>query len=250
MPGTMNPGLSPLRFPGSLATVVASGYYWPLPHGPYGPHGPIRHGIRRQPPGNLYDIGISYSRSSARSRHPAARCSRRSTALVQMMRVDTTVSAPVVLGEDTLFLIRVGVRGHPASLRAATVSRRIEEIAGDTGLGTDSIRAIDEDFSTSIVAGERLIMPVYDADGVIERSGRTALAGLTSERSAVRSSDTATSGARERSSGACCSPFWPRRCSRGSSSCFSAEAGGWSRNSGHASGASTLPDRRSSGRTG
>jgi small-conductance mechanosensitive channel len=99
-----------------------------------------------------------------------------STALVQLIRVDTTICAPVVLGEDTLFLVRGGVRGHSASLRAAAVSRRIEEIAGDSGLDADSIRAVDEDFSTSIVAGDRLIMPIYDADGVIEKTGRMVLA--------------------------------------------------------------------------
>lgn len=98
------------------------------------------------------------------------------TSLTQTMKVDTTVSAPVVLGEDTLFLVRVGARGHSASLRAATISRRIEEIA-TTDLAPDSIRTIDEEYATSIVAGDRLIMPVYDADGVIEKTDRTALAG-------------------------------------------------------------------------
>jgi len=58
---------------------------------------------------------------------------------LQLMRVDTSATAPVVLGNDTLFFLRAGLKGLTVEKRADAVSRRIRETLAETAEVADTV---------------------------------------------------------------------------------------------------------------
>ncbi|MCG3117151.1 MAG: mechanosensitive ion channel family protein [Candidatus Manganitrophus sp. SA1] len=75
--------------------------------------------------------------------------------------------APVVLDGELLFEVR-GVTAYPAGERAKEIAKRIEAIAADRTLPPESLRVAAGEESADIVAGDRPVMRVFDADAVIE----------------------------------------------------------------------------------
>ena len=86
------------------------------------------------------------------------------------------VTAPVVLDGATLFRLR-GLASFPAEVRAQTVAARIEAVAADPSIPVDALRAIEVDGVRRIVAGDRLLLSVFDADASLDQ---VSAADLTS----------------------------------------------------------------------
>src|SRR5512141_1270367 len=70
---------------------------------------------------------------------------------LQVIRVDTTIVAPVVLAQDTIFYLQAGTRGLSAPTRVETTSRRILEVA-ESSISLDSLRLEDSGVTTDILA--------------------------------------------------------------------------------------------------
>ena len=85
-------------------------------------------------------------------------------------------TAFVIVDGRALFRV-VGVSAYPAEKRAEAIGKRIVAIASDPAVSTDSLRAVEveaEQF-TNILAGDRFIMVVTDADVSLERAPRPLL---------------------------------------------------------------------------
>lgn len=85
------------------------------------------------------------------------------------------ILAPVVVDGETLFEIR-GFKGFSAQTRADRIAERIQLLAEDPFLLTDSITLVSDDITTDVVAGDTIIMSVLDYDAVAEGVSRTELA--------------------------------------------------------------------------
>lgn len=84
--------------------------------------------------------------------------------------------APVLLGGDTVFLIRARVGSFGADERAAAVQRRLERLTEDPYFRVDSLRLVPGEASTDIVAGDQVVMTVTDADAAASGVTRAELA--------------------------------------------------------------------------
>jgi small-conductance mechanosensitive channel len=84
-------------------------------------------------------------------------------------------SAPVELDGQLLFRVR-GVTSLPAKIRAGQISQRIAEAAADPGITLDDIQVRETGTISRIVAGDRHIMAVSEADARLEQLGRIDLA--------------------------------------------------------------------------
>src|SRR5688572_23894026 len=85
------------------------------------------------------------------------------------------LTAPVEL--DGAFLLRVrGVSSLPAAERARLIRERLIEVAGDESVPADSVRVVDDPNITRIMAGDRPIMGLVDADASLEQVTRSILA--------------------------------------------------------------------------
>lgn len=72
-------------------------------------------------------------------------------------------TAPVMLDRVVIFSVP-GYHALTAEERSARIGERIEKIADDLTIRADAITSVDTDVSSDIVAGERVIMSIYDAD--------------------------------------------------------------------------------------
>jgi small-conductance mechanosensitive channel len=86
-------------------------------------------------------------------------------------------TAPVTLDGRTLLRVR-GSASYPAERRAAGIEARIREIAADRDTPAGAIRVFESDDMSLIVAGERRIMAVVEADASVEGLRRQRLANL------------------------------------------------------------------------
>jgi hypothetical protein len=84
-------------------------------------------------------------------------------------------TAPVRIDVAILFPIR-GVTAHPAEERAAAIAQRITALANDRSVGAGSIMIVESDHSTDIMAGDRFIMSVFEADAGPDAIPRQVLA--------------------------------------------------------------------------
>ena len=88
--------------------------------------------------------------------------------------VDIT-TAPVQLDGATLFRVR-GVSSLPAEARARVIQEALEAVAADRTISVDSIRAVEGDAFTRILANDTVITTVVDADATLEQVRRSSLA--------------------------------------------------------------------------
>ena len=86
-------------------------------------------------------------------------------------------TAPVSVDGRVLFRVR-GVTAFPAAQRAAAIATRIETLAADETIPLSTLRLVEDEHSTNILARETIIMGVFDADAIAEAPGlsRQALA--------------------------------------------------------------------------
>jgi small-conductance mechanosensitive channel len=95
---------------------------------------------------------------------------------------DTEVAlAPVEIDGVALFQVR-GASSLPAPQRAAAIRQRIIAAADDPNVTPDSIRTATIDGIVRVLAGERLLMGVTDADAAIEQVNSTDLAIAHAQR--------------------------------------------------------------------
>ena len=75
--------------------------------------------------------------------------------------------APVTVDGIPLFRVR-GVTSFPAESRARLISERVVEVARDPAIAPDAVNVVPGEAALRIVAADRTIMFVADADAVIE----------------------------------------------------------------------------------
>ena len=80
--------------------------------------------------------------------------------------------APVSIDGRVLFRVR-GVTAFPAAERAAAIAVRIRALAGDDNIPASDLRLVESEHSTDIVAGNTIIIGVFDADAIAEAPGLT-----------------------------------------------------------------------------
>ncbi len=85
--------------------------------------------------------------------------------------------AEVAIDGRTLFRVR-GTMAYPAARRAQEITDRILVTAADPSVRTDPLRVVETDTGSTILAGERQVMIVVDADAELEGVARGVLAGL------------------------------------------------------------------------
>jgi small-conductance mechanosensitive channel len=85
------------------------------------------------------------------------------------------VTAPVTLDGKTLFRVR-GVPAVPAEERADLISKRIAAVAADPSVAPDSLRIVETEVRSDILAGERHIASIVNADADVEDVERPTLA--------------------------------------------------------------------------
>jgi small-conductance mechanosensitive channel len=88
---------------------------------------------------------------------------------------EDVATAPVGIDGVELFRLR-GVSSFPAEARARAVEDRIIAAARDPAVTIDSLRVVDTNGVPAIVAGDRPIVTIVDADASLEQVGRTELA--------------------------------------------------------------------------
>jgi small-conductance mechanosensitive channel len=85
--------------------------------------------------------------------------------------------AAVVLDGETLFQVR-GVSAYPAERRAADIRARIVELARDRDFDPATLSVVEGDEGSRIMAGDRIVLRVVDADAELENVERHLLAAV------------------------------------------------------------------------
>jgi small-conductance mechanosensitive channel len=96
--------------------------------------------------------------------------------LVQTIVVDTSRTAPVVVDEDTLFLVEATVRGMTVEQRAGGITARIVGLAESYTIRSEDVTVDSRPDVTEIYGGDRFVMGVYDVDAQLEGVTRDSLA--------------------------------------------------------------------------
>jgi len=106
-------------------------------------------------------------------------------------------SAPVEIDGLRLFRVR-GVSALPAPERASRIAQRVEALAGDPAFAVSSLRVVESEVGTEVMAGDKRIMTLTDADARLEGVSRQALANVVMGR--MSEAIEAHRGARSRAS--------------------------------------------------
>ncbi len=84
-------------------------------------------------------------------------------------------AAPVIVDGVELFRVR-GVSAFPAERRAQAIAERIKQLAQDRAISPGTLRVVEAEDRSNIVAAERIVMVVVDADAQLEGVSRQVLA--------------------------------------------------------------------------
>jgi small-conductance mechanosensitive channel len=90
-------------------------------------------------------------------------------------------TAPVEMDGSVLFRVR-GTSSFPADQRAAAIQGRIEAAARDRRVRPEDLRTVESGDAIAIMAGERALMGVFDADARLEQLTPADLARAHRER--------------------------------------------------------------------
>jgi len=90
-------------------------------------------------------------------------------------------AAPVVLEGKTLFLFREVALGVPPEERAREISGRLGKLVGDKTVRPDSIRVVEDEMASLVVAEGTTLLRVFDRDAAAEGVTRQALAARYAE---------------------------------------------------------------------
>jgi small-conductance mechanosensitive channel len=93
-----------------------------------------------------------------------------------MVTVDTSQTAHVVIDGDTLIVLHASVRGLPIEKRAEGIAARIIDVAQSYMILSRDILVDSHPDVAEILAGDRLLMAVGDADAVFAGMARDSLA--------------------------------------------------------------------------
>ena len=85
------------------------------------------------------------------------------------------LTAQVTVDGRALFRVR-GFSAYPAEERAEGIAKRIVTIANDPAVAPGSLHTVEEEHATNILAGDRIIMAITDADVSLEGVSRPLLA--------------------------------------------------------------------------
>ncbi|WP_375479509.1 mechanosensitive ion channel family protein [uncultured Nostoc sp.] len=83
---------------------------------------------------------------------------------------------PVILGDKTLFIIKKNVGSFSPQERSQAVTSRIETIANDPSIPVDTLKSLDQEDTTNIVLGEKLIFTITENDAKAAGKSRQELA--------------------------------------------------------------------------
>ncbi len=86
----------------------------------------------------------------------------------------SAILAPVIVDGRVLFLVR-GISAYPAEKRARGIAHRIRTIAADRKIPVTALRLKPVEHAIEILAGNRSITYVFDADAAVEAPGLTRL---------------------------------------------------------------------------
>ncbi|MEA5570599.1 mechanosensitive ion channel family protein [Calothrix sp. UHCC 0171] len=84
--------------------------------------------------------------------------------------------APVVLGDQTLFVIKASVGSFSAEERSQAVTNRIEVMAQDLTIQVNSLKTAEESSTTNILSGDKVIFTITDGDAKAAVQTRQELA--------------------------------------------------------------------------
>ena len=87
------------------------------------------------------------------------------------------VTAPVSIDGTVLFRVR-GASSLPAEERAGRIVERLEAVASNPAVSEASVRAVEANGTTQILAGDTLVATVIDADAALEQLRREELAAI------------------------------------------------------------------------
>ncbi|WP_016953165.1 mechanosensitive ion channel family protein [Anabaena sp. PCC 7108] len=79
--------------------------------------------------------------------------------------------APVVLGDQTLFVIKAGVGSFSALERSQAVTNRIEIMAKDLTIPVSSLKVSEQPNTTNVLSGDKVIFTITDGDA--KAAGKT-----------------------------------------------------------------------------
>lgn len=83
---------------------------------------------------------------------------------------------PVILANETLFVIQTDVGSFSSEERAQTVTNRLQRIANDTSLDLNLLRLEAQDKTTSILMGNKVLVTLTEADAKAAQITRKELA--------------------------------------------------------------------------
>ena len=83
---------------------------------------------------------------------------------------------PVILANETLFVIQTDVGSFSSEERAQTVTNRLGKIANDTSLDLDLLKLEAKDETTSIIIGNKILVTLTEADAKAAQVTRNELA--------------------------------------------------------------------------
>ena len=86
-------------------------------------------------------------------------------------------TAPVAIDGTELFRVR-GASSLPAAERASRIVERLEAAAADPAVSEASVRAVEANGTTQILAGDTVVMAVIDSDAALEQLNRQELAAI------------------------------------------------------------------------
>lgn len=97
------------------------------------------------------------------------------------LEAETATTAPVELDGNQLFRVR-GISAYPAEHRAERIKDRIETLARNPDVRADGLRLVESDVGVKIMAGDQLVMIVFEADAHNEGVRRPVLAAANLDR--------------------------------------------------------------------
>ncbi|BAZ66357.1 hypothetical protein NIES4106_11070 [Fischerella sp. NIES-4106] len=83
---------------------------------------------------------------------------------------------PVILGDKTLFIIKKNVGSFSPQERSQAITNRIETIANEPSIRLDGLKVLDQQDTTNIVLGEKLIFTLTNSDAKAAGKSRQELA--------------------------------------------------------------------------
>ena len=113
-------------------------------------------------------------RSDSTSRQDSVLLVRRKARIDSLRSM--TPGTPLIVEGDTLFIIYARNGGQLPSARVAETAEVIENLGKRITLFTDSVYVYDSDFSSDVMAGEKVIISLTDNDGLWQNTTRQQLA--------------------------------------------------------------------------